>query len=252
MSKILKFAAIGSAFGVFAVAPAFATPVFQSTVDATLTLTSITVVEGAGDVEADVDGEAIIIDFDFFSEGDASSNVSATASPSAPTSLTAEAMAVQLSATGEAAGIGSADAFAIADGLITIQNNSTTNTIRLDFVLNYALAALAVVDDAIGQYAVAYTNFSLQNSQSEDPIVEFFLEADTDTPDVDFSLADVVMFSIFIGPESFASLTLLSDVFGFVGSDVEAAASAVPLPSMAGLFALAAFFGLRRRRNAKS
>lgn len=247
MSKILRYGAIGSVFSIIAVMPALATPIFQSTVDATLSLTSITITEGSGDIDAAVDGEAIIIDSDSFSDGDANSNIVATASPSVATPLTDEPIVLELSATGEAPGIGSAEAFAIADSLAAFENFSATNTIRLDFVLDYNLTAIAQVDDPVDQYAVAYTNFYLQNSQEQDPIVELYLAADTDTPDTAFSMSDIVIFSVFIGPESFASLSFLSDVYGFVGSDVEPA-STVPLPSMAGLFGLAAFFGLKRRR----
>lgn len=250
MRKLLKIAAAGLLLCGGVSGQAFATPIVQSTIDATLSLSAVTVTDGIGDIDFLADGEAAVFAADAFFTGDAASAIVALAGPPVATPLAGEPLAIELSATGDAPGVGSAEAYALADGLVVLENNSATNTIRLDFVLDYALTAIAQVDDPAQQYAAAYTNFSVQSSQDADPILEYFLAADTDTPDTAFSFADILAFSIFIGPQSAATLSLLSDVYGFVGSDVEPAASAVPLPSMAGLFGAAAFLTLRgRRRN---
>lgn len=249
MRTILKSAAAGWMLcgGVFG--QAAAAPMFQSAIEATLSLNAVTVADGTGDLDFLADGEAVVFASDAFFTGDAASAIVALAGPPIATPLIDEPLTVELSATGDAAGVGSSEAFALADGLSVFENNSATNTIRLDFILDYALSAIAQVDDPAQQYAAAYTNFSVQSSQDADPILEFFLAADTDTPDTALNFANILSFSIFIGPQSVASLSLLSDVYGFVGSDVEPAASTVPLPSMAGLFAAAAFFALRGRRR---
>ncbi len=249
MSKIFKIAAVGWALSLLSAGQALAVPLFQSTIDATLSLTGVSVAEGTGDADVEVFGETVLIDSDSFADGDASSNHSAALSPAFPTSMTVAPVSVQLNATGESPGIGSADAFGIADSIITMFNNSTTNTVKLDFVLEYSLTALASVEDAFLQYATATTYFSVQNSQASDPVLEFDWVADTETPDTDFSVSDVLSFSIFITPENEASLFILSDVSGFVLSEIERSTSTVPIPSMAGLFTVAAFMGLRRRRK---
>lgn len=249
MRKLLTIAAAGLLLCGGVCGQAFATPIVQSTIDATLSLSAVTLADGTGEIDFLADGEAVVFASDAFFTGDATSAIAALAGPAAAAPLIDEPLTVALGATGDAPGAGSAEAYALADGLVLFENNSATNTIRLDFILDYAVTAIAQVDDPAQQYAAAYTNFSVQSSQDADPVLEYFLAADTDTPDTSFSFADILLFSIFIGPQSAATLNVLADVYGFVGSDVGPAASTVPLPSMAGLFGAAALLALRRRKT---
>ncbi|MEZ5892459.1 MAG: hypothetical protein R3C58_04845 [Parvularculaceae bacterium] len=246
MRNIFKTGLVGLAFGAIAASPAFAAPMFLASIDATLTLVDISVDDG--DPDADVSGLASLIFADASHTGDADSSHSETLSPFDPTPLSEGPLSISLNANGTAMGIGNADALALADSIVTILNFSEVNTLRLDFLLEYSLTALAAVDDVMAQFATAATNFSVLSSQDFDPIVEFAFLADTQGPDTAFSVSDMLQFSIFVGPQNEASLSILSDVSGFVISDIELEPiTDVPVPGVAGLFALAAFAALRRR-----
>jgi MYXO-CTERM domain-containing protein len=252
MSKFLKIAAIGCVLSMLSAGQAFAVPVFQSSVDATLSLTGVTVIEGTGDLDVTVDGDALVTDSDSFFDGAAVGDLTATASPPALTPLADAPIEIFLNGTGEVPGIGDAFAFAGAESLIMFNNNSETNAVRLDFMLDYSLTSLAEVDDPDEQSAMSEVYFRLENSQEQDLIADFFFAAVSGTPETAFSISDVLQFSVFLSPTGGSTLTLLSSIFGTAGSNVEPALSDVPIPSMAGLFALAAFLGLRRRRAAQS
>ena len=249
MSIFSKSAAIGLVLSAIVATPSLAAPIYSASIDASLSLSSATISDGSGGLDVEIVGESLLLDSGAFSDGVSNSDYTASLSPSDPTSLFDEPIVVQLSASGAAPGIGAAESFALGDSLVTIFNNSLTNTVQLDFVLRYDLAAIAEIDDPLFQFGTASTFFSLQSSQDFDPIAEFELLADTDTMDTDLTVSDMLNFSLFVGPESEASLFLLSDVSGFILSDLEAA-TPVPLPSMAALFGLSALaLGLKKRRK---
>lgn len=249
MSTFFKAGLISMVFSAAAATPAFADPIFQSAVHASLTLTSVSLASGDGDIDIAVDGDVLVYDEDEYSDGAATSSLSASGSPAATDSLLSIPLLIDLDATGAVSGVGEAEAGAYADSYVSIENFSDTNTIELMFSLEYDLTADASVDDTAAQVAYAYTDFYAQYSGDFDPIVEYYLAADTDTSDTSLSASDIVTFSVFIGPQGYESISILADVFGYASSDVGPAVSNVPLPSMAGLFGLAAFLGLTRRRK---
>lgn len=249
MGYFIKTAAFAAGLGAILATPAMAVPIYEASIDAVLSLTSATVSEGDGELDFEIIGESLLIDAGALFEDDATGGYSETLSPLSPAPMTEEPIVIQLSGSGAAPGIGYAESFALADSIVTIFNFSTTNTIRLDFALQINLTALTQVDDALFQFATSSTFFSLQSSQDFDPIVEFDFLADSDTADIEFSVSDLLIFTLFIAPESEASLFLLSDIFGSVVSGLAAPAE-VPLPSMAGMFVLSALgLGLKSRRR---
>lgn len=253
MSKSFKSGVIGLALSISAALPAAALPIafYDATIDATLSLTGVTVSSGTGDVDVDISGESFISDEDANSDGDATGAKNGAVSPTSFTSLDVEPITVQLSATGSATGIGFADSFMAADSFVDIFNFSPDNTVRVDFQLEYDLTAIAAVSDAGLQVAEASTFFSLQNSQDFDPLVEFDLLANTDFAELGGTISDILTFSIFVAPEADASLFLTAIVLGNLDSALEAP-TAVPVPGMAALFALGAFGLCLKGRRKKS
>lgn len=256
MSKSLKAGILGAAFAIVAAFPAAAVPIamYDATIDVTLSLVGVSVDSGTGPADVDIFGEALIVLDDDFAVGDASSATDGGVSPTFSSSLgTGDSISIDISASGSATGIGFADSSHFADGFVDIFNNSPDNTVKLDFELGYSLSATASVLDTFLQAASANAFFSLQSSQEFDPLLEFDLLADTDFLEPGGTVADVFLFSILIGPEDSAALTMLANASGFLTSDLTGPPPEVPIPAMAPLFALGAFGlflkGRRKKQN---
>ncbi len=250
MSTFLKTGAIAIALSIGFVAPAAAGVIYNASIDTTLSLTSVSIVDGAGDLDIEVFGEAFLVAADAFSDGEADSDFIANLAPGILSALTATPITTAMSATGSATGIGFADSFALGDGFVEIFNNSDTNRVQLDFSLEYSVTAFAAVDDQSLQEASAFAFLSLQSSEDSAALLEVDFISESGTPGPAMEISDILNFSLFVGPQGQPSLTLLSDVSGFLTSDLEAPPMEVPLPSMAGLFGLSALvMCLRRRRR---
>lgn len=257
MSKSIKAGFLGVAFAVMTALPVGAVPIalYDASIDVTLSLVDVSVDSGTGPADVDVFGDAIVSFEDAFSSGDASSSTGGTgASPAFPTSMETDPISIDVKASGSATGIGFADSIRAADGFVDIFNFSSTNTVKLDFELDYSLSASASVLDTFLQAAGSTAFFSLSSSQEFDPLLEFDLFADTDLLEPGGTVADVFTFSIFLEPLTGATLSILADASGFLTSDLTGPPpSEIPIPAMAPLFGLGALglFLKGRRRKAR-
>ncbi|MEO1251861.1 MAG: hypothetical protein AAFW81_05890 [Pseudomonadota bacterium] len=253
MSKSIKAGVLGVAFAFAAASPALAVPLasYNASIEATLSLTGVSVDSGTGDADVDILGDAFIIVDDAFAVGDASSSTGgAGASPAGFVPLASDPIMIDISANGSATGIGFADSIVSADGLVDIVNNSIDNTVKLDFELSYSVAADASVTDALLQEASAIAFLELTNSQEFDPLLTLDLFADTFFLEPGGALTDIFMFSIFIEPLGGATLSLLADVSGVLTSDLEA--TIIPIPAAAPLFGFGALVLLLKSRRRRS
>lgn len=223
------------ALGMAAAAPADAASSFAADASGLLTIAGIASSGEAAISDLIVTGSAALVDsealggavfsgtVDFFGDGlDQAAAVSGTVAPPP----------------------GSASALYFTDGLLSLENTSSTDTFTVDFTFDYGLSASASVDDPTLEDAFATSTVLLSSALAI--IVDETITADTVFGEPGGTLGDAITFSVTIAPAELEELFLTVDAEG-------AAVSAVPVPAalplLASAFGILGVLGLRRRQT---
>lgn len=151
-----------------------------------------------------------------------------------------DGLSISLASSGSADLTGYAEAFAIATGLLTIENFSLTDTVEVSFLLDISLDATASIDDAIVEDAIGDASVFVDTFSGIDPIADEYIEADGlfGPPGDTFDLS--LAFSLIVGPDDGDEVLIVTDVSGF--------AEAVSVPGTVGLLIAGAVIIAVRRR----
>lgn len=210
---------------------AHATAMFSSDVTASLTVIGIENLTSPGgtlDIEI-LAGAAEAAPFgppsppDIFTEGSATASASSILSPPLtpplfddPTVLgIGDGLSVSLTSSGSADATGYAEVIAIATGLLTIDNFSSTDDVEVTFSLDVSVLSTASVDDPILEDAIGDATVFVDAFSGVDPIVDEFIEADAlfGPPSDIFALS--IEFSLTIGADDSDELLMVVDAGGF-------------------------------------
>ena len=224
--------------------PARATALYDVLTSGTLTIEAIT----GGDLsELLIEGQSSVFDTDALESGEALAEADGVTLPEELTEFgVGDSIDVLALASGEAGpGAGSADSFFFGDGFLDIFNQSTSATFTIDFLFDYTLSALALVDDPVAEFAFGLSALSLIADSVDDVLVDEIVEANTDFALSGGTVSDVLSFSLMVAPGESDLLTLTADADG---SAVSEGVAAVPAPSALALMALGLVMMLRRAR----
>jgi hypothetical protein len=146
--------------------------------------------------------------------------------------------------------LGTAESYALASAMFTLFNSSSTDLYYITFDLNYSLFSHTAVDVPLTENASAHSRVDFFSNT-----IDFYDElfSDTISGGGTYSRADTPFFDLYLGPGASDTVYLFADSTG-LGAAVELETNtpepSTALASAAGLLALLAVRGLRRRLQA--